>query len=128
MFSAEEKRFFIGVALGTRDLSKCEIKQGAIIVDRNKSILSYGYNVRIMDNADYYISAVENTILSLSKKSVDLVLFSSYFPKLNDMRLVVSCGIQVVYFMGNIDDPDCAKFANALTEHSIPLELRKLQH
>jgi hypothetical protein len=57
---------------------------------------------------------------------VGTVLFSTYFPSLNDMILVVSVGITSVYFMGEVDDTSAVDLINSTKENGIPLEMIKL--
>jgi deoxycytidylate deaminase len=58
---------------------------------------------------------------------VGAVLFSTYFPSLNDTILILSVGISTVYFMGNIDDTSAVDLINCLKENDIPLEMIKLE-
>lgn len=74
------------------------------------------------------ISGVYDTLFGA--RDLDLsgsVLFCTQFPTLEEMKLIVSAGIESVYFFGQVSDPETAKFANSLTKASIPLELIRLE-
>jgi hypothetical protein len=40
--------------------------------------------------------------------------------------MLVSLGIETVYFFGETDNAEAVVFANALADNSIPLEIKKL--
>lgn len=55
------------------------------------------------------------------------LLFSTYFPHLDELKLVFSAGISTVYFFGEVNDPESAKFLNTMTREGSPLEMVKLE-
>jgi len=55
------------------------------------------------------------------------VIFSTYFPSLNDMVLILAVGITTVFFMGNISDTKTVDLINCTKENGIPLEMIKLE-
>lgn len=55
------------------------------------------------------------------------VLFSTCFPSLNDLVLILSVGISTVYFMGEINDAKAVDLINCTKEDGIPLEMIKLE-
>ena len=57
---------------------------------------------------------------------VGAVIFSTYFPSLNDMVLILAVGITTVYFMGNISDTKTVDLINSTKENGISLEMIKL--
>lgn len=58
---------------------------------------------------------------------VGAVIFSTYFPSLNDMVLIIAVGITTVYFMGNISDTKTVDLINSTKENGISLEMIKLE-
>lgn len=58
---------------------------------------------------------------------VGAVIFSTYFPSLNDMVLILAVGITTVYFMGNISDTKTVDLINSTKENGISLEMIKLE-
>jgi len=54
-------------------------------------------------------------------------LFSTHFPSLDDMLLIISVGISVIYFFGEATDVKTVLFVNTLSKNSIPLEMVQLK-
>jgi hypothetical protein len=52
------------------------------------------------------------------------VVFSSYFPGIEDIKLIYATGIKTVYFMGSANNTDTAEFLNSLSN---PLEIIHLK-
>ena len=124
MLTPEEKRFFADIALGASRLSRCDTQKGAVLIN-GRQIQSYGFNRKIMN---WEISAIYDAIFGAKDVNMsNFVLFSNYFPHLNDMILIVSVGITIIYFFGDITDTEAVKFANGLKDESIPLEIINLK-
>jgi len=43
------------------------------------------------------------------------IMFSSYFPSLEEFKAIGITDIRTVYYMGDITDPEAVKFLNVLT-------------
>jgi deoxycytidylate deaminase len=87
--------------------------------------LSYGFNRRL---SEWEISAIYDAIFSA--RDMDLTgtaIFSTYFPTLDDMKLIVATGISSIYYFGEITDMDAVRLINNLNEKSMSLEIIKLQ-
>lgn len=125
MLTDEEKRFFCNTALGAKNLSRSKTPQGALVV-KGRQIQSFGYSRQVVTKRDYEISAIYDAIFGA--RDVNLagaVVFSTYFPSLNDTILIVSMGIPRIYFTGNIEDKSAIDLINHLKDDSIPLEIIK---
>jgi hypothetical protein len=55
------------------------------------------------------------------------VIFSTYFPSLSDMVLILAVGVLTVYFMGEISDTKTVDLINCTKENGISLEMIKLE-
>ena len=53
-------------------------------------------------------------------------IFLTYFPTVDDLKLIVATGISAIYFHGKIEDTESVKFMNDITKASIPLEIVQL--
>lgn len=53
------------------------------------------------------------------------VLFSTKFPNVTDMVMIIRSGLSAVYFFGEVDDPDTVRLANEQQEH--PVEMVQLE-
>jgi len=127
MLTINEKKFFIGIAIGAGKLSECSNQQGAILI-QGKKILSYGLNRDIIKGGKWNLSAIFDALFG--SKEQDLTgaeIFSSYFPSLEDLMLSVSVGISSIYFLGKIKDQKSVEFLNSLEENHIPLKIIHLE-
>ena len=95
---------------------------------RDRRILSYGFSKRIIPGKEWEVSAIYDVMfgtmdLDLTKSS----LFSTRFPNLEELKLIVATGVESLYFFGEITDPNTVRLANELPEASIPLEIVQLE-
>ena len=77
---------------------------------------------------NHEVSAVQDALYA--SRDVDLtgaVLFASYFPSLEDLKLIVATGVSTIYFFGEINDANSVSLINNLASSSIPLEIIKLE-
>jgi deoxycytidylate deaminase len=123
-----EKIFFIKSAIGAGELSECEPGHGATIA-RHKQILSFGFNQKIIRGEQWELSAIQAAVLECKDLNLgDVSLFSTYFPTLDDLKMLVSVKITSVYYLGEAEDKSEIKhFLNKLCEKSIPLEIIHLE-
>lgn len=127
MLTKTEKRFFADTAWGASVLSICKPRRGAALIN-GRQIQSYGFNKKIIKGKKWEISAIYDVIFGA--KNIDMsgfILFSTYFPSLDDMVLIVAVGISSVYFFGEISDVSTIEFTNNLKEGSISLEIIHLE-
>jgi deoxycytidylate deaminase len=54
-------------------------------------------------------------------------LFSTHFPDINDLKLIVAVGISKLYFFGGTTDHSAVELINNLAGASIPLEIIHLE-
>jgi len=74
------------------------------------------------------MSAIFDAIFST--RDVNLkgtIIFSSYFPDINDMKLIVATGISMVYFYGEINNSETVEFLNSIESNHFPLEIFQLE-
>jgi len=69
---------------------------------------------------------VFDAITSAGESLKDAKLFSTHFPDLNDVKLIIMAGITSIYFKGEITDVVAVELINHLHDSSIPLEIIKL--
>lgn len=127
MLTKEEKQFFFDTAKRARKLSNCNESNGAILI-QGKRILAHGYNRRIIKDKDWEISAIYDAIFGA--RDIDIsgsTIFSSYFPTIDDMKLILVTGISTVYFSGEISNNSTIELINCLPEAGISLELIQLK-
>lgn len=127
MLTKTEKRFFADTTWGAAELSVCDPRRGAILIN-GRQIQSYGFNKKIIKDKKWEMSAIYDVIFGA--RSVDMagfILFSTYFPSIDDMILIVSVGITSIYFFGEIKDSKSVLFTNSLKDGSIPLEIINLE-
>ena len=65
-----------------------------------------------------------------SARDVDLTgsaLFTTYYPNVEDMKLLITAGITSLSFFGEVDDISSRDLLNSLTSTSIFLEIIQLQ-
>jgi len=120
--SPEEKyhKFFADIAWGARSLSGCENPKGATL-SKETELLSYGFNKKI---ATYETSAIYDAIFAARATGIKgASIFSTYFPTLDDVKLIVATGISSIYFFGEITDMSAVQLLNSLPA---PLEITKL--
>ena len=116
MLGDREKSFFIHTAMGASEFSGCERKQGALLV-RDTRILSYGFNRRVVKDKKWEVSAAYDAIFGSRQEDLSgTAIFLSYFPEVDDLKLIVATGIKSIYFNGKIDDAKAVEFMNNLTE------------
>ena len=127
MFTFEERKFFANTARGVSALSSCPTKHGAVLV-RGHKILSTGHNRRIIPASDRWeSSAIFDAVFSA--RDTDLTgsaLFLTYYPSLEDMKLLIAAGIIAIWFFGEITDTATVELSNSLPNASIPLEITQL--
>ncbi len=127
MFTKSEKGFFANTARGASRLSTCPIQRGAALIDGGQ-IQSAGHNRRIVKDKEWEISAIYDVIFSCCNKDLTgYALFSTCFPSLDDMKLIVSVGITYIYFFGKSDDLEAIELLNNLPKNRIPLEIIHLE-
>ena len=127
MFTKNEKSFFADVTWGASRLSACDPKKGAVLINGHQ-IQSYGFNKSIIKNREWEISAIYDTLFGSTNINMsNFVLFTTCFPCLNEMVLIISVGISTIYFFGEITDVNSVKFVNSLKDAHIPLEIIKLE-
>jgi len=74
------------------------------------------------------VSAIYDAIFSA--RDIDLtgsMIFSTYFPSLDEMKLILAVGISDLYFTGKIDHPDTVYLLNSLENSPNRLETHKLE-
>ena len=128
MLSPEEKAFFIRTALGASLLSGCDIKQGALLV-RDRKILSYGFNRKIDANGRWPINAVYDAIFGASSDQLQgSTLFCTYFPTLDEFKMLVAIGVSSINFSAEITkaDSETIHFINDIA-NTYPFEIIQLQ-
>jgi deoxycytidylate deaminase len=129
MLRPEEKSFFIYVAAGASNLSECSDKRGAVIV-RDRRLLAYGYNRKLTTKDTWEISAIYDAIFGTYSENLENTnIFCTYFPSVEDIKLIVSVGVYSIYFMGVITEADsgAVRMVNQLNSEHIPLEIVQLQ-
>lgn len=123
MLGAQEKSFFIYTAIGARELSGCDIKQGAVLI-QDRKLLAYGFNKKIIKEEKWEISAIYDAIFgSRTESLIDATLFCTFFPSVDDIKLMVSVGIASLYLIGETGDAEAVYFINKLNAGGIPLEI-----
>lgn len=128
MLGPLEKSFFMHTAMGARELSSFEPKRGAVLT-KDKQLLSYGFNRRIIKNEGWEMSAVYDAIFGARSQDLSgAILFSTYFPSVDDFKLITSVGILSLNFTGIVEDVDSVRFLNAINSNSIPLEIIHLEN
>jgi len=92
-----------------------------------RQIQSYGFNKKVIKNKKWEVSAIHDAVFGAKDADMsNFILFSTYFPYLDEMILVVSVGIKSVYFFGKVTDVKTVEFVNSLKDDSIPLEMIQL--
>ena len=127
MLRTEEKKFYADTVWGASKLSRCSIQRGALLV-KGGYILTYGYNQKIVQSKDYELSAICKTMFEA--RDLDLsgsALFSTYFPPLEDMKLIISFRVPTVYFFGKVDDPYAVELTNKTAQEGLTLQLVQLK-
>jgi hypothetical protein len=126
MLTEKDKEFFASVMCSAGKLSDCDQRHGAVIVGR-PGILHYGCNRKL--TKDQELSAISEVIFNIAGQRLkDLILFSTKFPDLSDMKMILSAEFNIVYFFGEITDPDSVRLVNDWNATaSKPLEIIRLQ-
>lgn len=115
--------FFADTADRACRLSECPVPKGAVLA-RGSKVLSYGINRRL---SEWETSAIYDAIFSAHDKDLTgTAIFSTCFPSLDDMKLIVATGISSIYYLGEVTDMDAARLVNSLNEKSISLEITRL--
>jgi hypothetical protein len=57
--------------------------------------------------------------MDISKSAV----FSTYFPTMDDVKLIVATGVSSIYFSGDINDKSTVDLINCLVEEGLVLEI-----
>jgi deoxycytidylate deaminase len=126
MLEDKEKGFYTETAIGASKLSGCLPRQGALLI-QDRRILAHGYNKKIITGEEWEMSAIYDAVFaSRNEKLEGTTLFTTYFPTIEDLKLIVAVGITSLYFMGNINDAKAVKLLNNLKSESIPLEITQL--
>ena len=126
MLTKKEKAFFLRTAQGASTVSSATVGRGAVLVKGNK-IIGTGYNREIIKGHRWEISAICDAIFSA--RDVNLAgtsLFSTYFPNIEDIKLIIATGVSRVYFYGKIDDPETTELLNSFKQGLGPIELIQL--
>ena len=110
MLTKEKKRFFANIALITGELSTGKLQEGAIVVKEDE-ILSYGYRKKIISD-EYEISAIQNAIIKAPKNILNALIFTSYLPNIEDFKILISAGFHSLFFLGELNNSETAKFLN----------------
>jgi hypothetical protein len=84
-----------------------------------------GFNRRIVPSIEsYQISAIFDAIFAA--RDIDLsgtAIFSTNFPEVEDIKLIVATGIKTLYFYGKIDNAESTNLLNNLDKNINPLEV-----
>lgn len=92
----------------------------------NHRILSYGYERTIV--GEYTISAVYDALFGARDYDMrGAILFSTRFPTLDEMKLIVSAGLKAIYFMGEVNNPEVVRFSNSFSTNNIEIDMIKLE-
>lgn len=87
--------------------------------------MATGYNRLIIPGKTWEISAICDAILNAGDaKLIGGSIFCSYFPELDDVKLMVATGITSVFFSGKVtDNVDAVALLNCLPDAGITLEI-----
>ena len=139
----EEKRrnFFAAVVQQSKQLSECTSPKAALII-RGESLSGYAVNRTIVfagtgkvrtnvETSPVFEAIATSGIFgryleetgsgdgydnpSRSNSRERRSAFLTYFPHIDELRLLYQSGIQVIYFFGDLDDEDSVSFLNSLT-------------
>jgi deoxycytidylate deaminase len=123
MLTTEEKTFFRATAGGAANLSACPIKRGTVIA-RDHRILATGFNRRLIKTKDWEISAIYDAIFTAREADLSKsAIFSTYFPTMDDVKLMVATGVSTIYFSGEINDKNTVEMLNSLIEGGLGIEI-----
>jgi hypothetical protein len=125
MLTEKEKELFTIVVKKAESLSDCEKKQGAVIIsEESPGTIFFGFNKPI--TKDHEQSAVVDVLLNvLSEK--ELIMFVTYFPSIEDFKLIVAKRVAVLYLLGEVNNAGTVKFINDLVALGSNLVLIKLE-
>ena len=86
-------------------------------------------NQALLDEGDWCISAIKLALLQHDNIQTEkATVFSTYFPSLEEIKLLVYFGIVSIYYLGGIPtDPETVLFLNQLNKESISLEIIHLE-
>jgi len=113
-------KFFADIAWGARNLSSCEDPKGAAL-SKDSELLSYGFNKKI---AEYETSAIYDAVFAARSYNISgSSIFSTCFPSLDDVKLIIATGMTSIFFFGEITDMNAVQLINSLPT---PLEITRL--
>lgn len=107
-----EERIFSNMCREVAQLSGCPEKQGALLIDENNRIIGHGFNRAVVPNLNYEISAVFD-LLSTKRSFNSAKLFMTYFPTMEDFKLIIINGIRSIYFFGDVKDLNVVTLLNS---------------
>ena len=134
MLTPQEKEFCAATVWGAAKLSGCDRKHGALVIrdhGRGDSTsrggeLFFGFNRRLTLNLE--VSAILGVLADCGiTEAQGALLFTTKFPSFVDMAQIITYGISVVYFFGEIDDPEAVRLANEWNASHNSLEIVKLE-
>jgi hypothetical protein len=117
--SDREKQFYSNMAKGSALLSFCGFQRGAVLITTGRNA-THGYNRPLIkgvkiDGQDIEVSAIYDAIFS--SRDLDLngsTVFSTHFPTVDDLKLMVSVGVNTIYFFGQINDAHTVMVLNEM--------------
>jgi len=78
----------------------------------------------IKNSPTWEISAAYDAIFSARDVNLaDSIIFLSYFPCVDDLKLIIAVGIKILYFFGEIADSKAVDLMNKLSDENIILEV-----
>ena len=117
----------MSIAAGAARLSQCGIKEGAVLVQGRK-IMSYGYNRDIIPEKEWSLSAVTDALLGSKENDLSgCYIFCTYFPRVQDLTLLIGTGIKTLYFLGDITDQEAVRFMREVNSDHKCLEIVRLE-
>lgn len=91
-------------------------------------MIAVGYNRKIVKGKSWEISAIYDALFSARQEDLtDCIIFSTIFPNLDDMKLMIAVGISSLYFFGEPGDLEVVELMNELPKNLIPLEIIHLK-
>lgn len=114
----DEKRrnLFADFVLQCRSLSECGEPKAVIIIGDSEHLISIGYNLSIIE--DYYQYPVLMALQHFD--GIPTSIFLSYFPHVDELRLLIPTKIRTVFFWGDVDDEETVQFLNSFNEKVKP--------
>lgn len=125
MLSTIDKQFYSAIAWGACRQSDCSEGKGAVLV-RGSKVISIGHSRRILKDK-WEISAIFDAIFGSRDTDITgTILFSTYFPQIEDIKLITISGIKTVYFFGGQNDAQTVEFLHSLNEKTEIVEMLNL--